>query len=189
VRGRASRQGADQGNTGQASYPEGMRYLVRQRILSFAASFWITDEDGNEVFHVDGQALQLRKTFELTDRSGAVVAMIRQQLFRLRGTMDIERDGAVIATVRRANFSPFRHRYDVTLADGTVWSAAGNFADMSWELAAPDRVVGRISRQWFNVRDTYGVEVEPGEDPSLVIAIAVCIDRLREQERRAMASG
>jgi LURP-one-related len=64
-----------------ASYPEGMRYLVRQRIISFAASFWITDEDGNEVFHVDGQALQLRKTFELKDRSGAVVAMIRQQLF------------------------------------------------------------------------------------------------------------
>jgi len=167
-----------------------MRYLVRQRIISFAASFWITDEDGNEVYYVDGRALQFRKTFELTDRSGVVVAMIRQQLFRLRGTMDIERDGAVIATVRRANFSPFRHRYEVTLADGTAWAAAGNFSDMNWELAAPDRVVGRISRQWFKVRDTYGVEVEPGEDAALVIAVAVGIDRLREQERRrAMAGG
>ena len=47
-----------------------MRYLVRQRVFSLAASFWITDEDGNEVFHVDGHALQLRKTFELTDREG-----------------------------------------------------------------------------------------------------------------------
>jgi uncharacterized protein YxjI len=167
-----------------------MRFLVRQRIMSFAASFWITDEEGNEVFHVDGHALQLRKTFELTDRSGIMVAVIRQQPFRLRGTMDIERDGAVIATVRRANFSPFRHRYEVTLADGTILEAAGNFSDMNWELAAPDRVVGRISRQWFKVRDTYGVEVEPGEDAALVIAIAVSIDRLREQERRhAMAGG
>jgi uncharacterized protein YxjI len=104
--------------------------------------------------------------------------------------MDIERDGAVIATVRRAAFSPFRHRYEVTLADGTVLDAAGNFSDMNWELTAGDRVVGRISRQWFKVRDTYGVEVEPGEDTALVIAIAICIDRLREQERRrAMASG
>jgi uncharacterized protein YxjI len=167
-----------------------MRFLVRQRIMSFAASFWITDEEGDEVFHVDGHALQFRKTFELTDRSGIMVAVIRQQPFRLRGTMDIERDGAVIATVRRANFSPFRHRYEVTLADGTVLEAAGNFSDMNWELAAPDRVVGRISRQWFKVHDTYGVEVEPGEDAALVIAIAVSIDRLREQERRhAMAGG
>jgi uncharacterized protein YxjI len=166
-----------------------MRYLVRQRIMSFATSFWITDEDGNEVYYVDGHALQFRKTFELTDRSGVVVAMIRQQLFRLRGTMDIERDGAVMATVRRANFSPFRHRYEVTLADGTVLEAAGSFSDMNWELAAPDRVVGRISRQWFKVRDTYGVEVEPGEDAALVIAIAVSIDRLREQERRRVMAG
>jgi uncharacterized protein YxjI len=159
-----------------------MRYLVRQRILSFAASFWITDEDGNEVFYVDGQALQLRKTFELKDRSGAVVAMLRQELFTLRAAMDIERDGAVIATVRR--LSPLTHRYEVTLADGTVLKAAGDFLDMNWELAAGDRVVGRISRQWFKARDTYGVEVEPGEDAALVIAIAVCVDRLREQERR-----
>jgi uncharacterized protein YxjI len=165
-----------------------MRYLVKQRIFSLAASFWITDEGGNEVFHVDGHALQLRKSFELTDTSGAVVAEIKQQLFRLRPTMDIERDGGVIATVRRVRLS-FRHRYEVTLADGTVLDAAGNFADLSWELAVGDQLIGRISRQWFQVRDSYGVEVEPGQDAALVIAIAVCIDRLREQERRAAASG
>jgi uncharacterized protein YxjI len=166
-----------------------MRYLVRQRILSLASNFWITDEDGNEVFYVDGRALQVRKTFELKDRDGNVLAMIRQQLFRLRGTMDIERDGAVVATVRRASFSPFKHRYEVTLADGTLLEATGNFSDMNWELAGGERVVGRISRQWFKVRDTYGVEVEPGEDDALVIAVAICVDRLREQERRAAMSG
>ena len=32
--------------------------------------------------------------------------------------------------------------------------------------------MGRISRQWFKIRDTYGVEVETGEDLALVIAIA-----------------
>ncbi|HEY0935678.1 MAG TPA: LURP-one-related family protein [Trebonia sp.] len=162
-----------------------MRYLVRQRIFSLKASFWITDEDGTEVFHVDGHALQFRRTFELKDRAGAVLVTIRQQVFRLRGTMDIERDGAVIATVRRANFSPFKHRYEVTLADGTLLEATGSFRDLDWELAGAGRVVGRISRQWFKVRDTYGVEVEPGEDPAFVIAVAVCVDRLREQERRA----
>jgi uncharacterized protein YxjI len=86
--------------------------------------------------------------------------------------------------VRHATFSPFRHRYGVILADGSVLEAAGNFSDMNWELSAGDRVVGRISRQWFKLRDTYGVEVEPGEDAALVIAIAVCIDRLLEQQRR-----
>ena len=110
--------------------------------------------------------------------------MIRQQLFRLRGTMDIERDDAVIATVTRAMFSPFQHRYDVTLGDGASCTAEWDFSDMSWELVAGDRVVGRISRQWFAVRDTFGVEVEPGEDAALVIAVAICIDRLREEDEQ-----
>jgi uncharacterized protein YxjI len=39
---------------------------------SGSRSFWITDEDGSEVFQVDWQALQFRKTFELRDRAGAV---------------------------------------------------------------------------------------------------------------------
>ena len=167
-----------------------MRYQVRQRIFSLGADFWITDEDGNEAFHVDGHALQFRKTFELTDRDGSAVAVIKQQFFRLRGTMDIERDGAVIATVRRASFSPFRHRYDVALAGGAEWQAAGNFADMDWDITdGGGQVVGRISRAWFRVRDTYGVEVEPGQDAALVIAVAVSVDRLREIARRAAAAG
>jgi uncharacterized protein YxjI len=166
-----------------------VRYLVRQRAISLKSSFWITDENGDEVFYVDGPALAIRKTFELKDRAGTVLVTIRQQVLRLRGTMDIERDGVVTATVRRAGFSPFKHRYEVTLADGTVLQAAGSFRNMDWELSGADRVVGRISRQWFKVRDTYGVEVEPGEDDVLVIAVAVCVDRLRELERRAAAAG
>ena len=44
--------------------------------------------------------------------------------------------------------------------------------------------MGRISRQWFRIRDTYGVEVAPGEDDALIIAIAVSIDRIHEDEER-----
>ncbi len=163
-----------------------MRYQVRGKVFTLAASFWITDENGNEAYYVDGHALQLRKTFELMDRDGIVLARIRKQLFKLRGTMDIERDGAVIATVRQL-FSPLRHRYEITLPDGSALQATGSFSDMNWELAGSDRIVARISREWFKVRDTFGVEVEPGEDTALVLAIAICIDRLREEQRRTVA--
>jgi uncharacterized protein YxjI len=98
--------------------------------------------------------------------------------------MDIERDGMVIATVRRVPFSLFRHRYDISLADGSVLTASGNFPAKDWALTGGDRQVGLVSRQWFRIRDTYGVEVSPGEDDALIISIAVCIDRLEEDARR-----
>ena len=162
-----------------------MRYLVQERIFSFTADFWIEDEDGNRVFFVDGKALSLRETFELKDAYGNLLIVIRKRFFAMRETMDIEDGNGVIATVRPAFFSPLRHRYNVDLADGSQLEAVGNFVDKDWELLDGEaRPSGRISRQWFRIRDTYGVEVEPGADDALVIAIAVCIDRIYEDEKR-----
>jgi uncharacterized protein YxjI len=166
-----------------------MRYLVQERLFSFTTDFWIEDENGNRVFFVDGKALSLRETFELRDPAGNLLARIRKKLFAMRDTMDIEDGGGVIATVRPAFFSPLKHRYEIDLADGARLEAAGNFRDKDWELTDGNgRVVGRISRQWFRVRDTYGVEVAPGENDALVIAIAVCIDRIHEDEKRRARS-
>ena len=160
-----------------------MRYLVRERIFSIADDFWIEDEDGNQAFFVDGKALSLHDTFELKDAAGNILTRIRKRLFALRDTMDIEAGGEVVATVRAAFFSPFRHRYVVDLASGEQLEAAGEFTDKDWQLTGEGgRVVGQISRHWFKIRDTYGVEVEPGEDDALVISIAACIDRIHEGE-------
>jgi hypothetical protein len=66
-----------------------MRYLVRERIFSIGDDFWITDEQGNRVFLVDGKALRLRETFELKDASGAILATVKKKLISIRDTMDL----------------------------------------------------------------------------------------------------
>jgi uncharacterized protein YxjI len=162
-----------------------MRYLVQERIFSIATDFWIENENRERVFLVDGKALSLRETFELKDAYGNLLTLIRKKLFAMRDTMNIENGNGVIATVRPAFFSPFKHRYEIDLADGSRMEATGNFADKDWNLIGTDgRLVGRISRAWFSVRDAYGVEVAPGEDDALIISIAVCIDRIHEDEER-----
>jgi uncharacterized protein YxjI len=167
-----------------------MRYLIQERIFSFTADFWIEDEAGNRVFYVDGRALSLRETFELRDANGDLRALIHKKLLALRETMKIEDARGVLATVKPALFSPFKHRYEIELADGSRLEAVGDFRDKDWQIAAGDgQVVGRISRQWFRIRDTYGVEVAPGVDDALIIAIAVCIDRLHEDEERKHRDG
>jgi uncharacterized protein YxjI len=162
-----------------------MRYLIQERIFSLTTDFWIEDEAGDQVFYIDGRALTLRETFELRDAAGEIRALIRKKVFALRDTMNIEDATGVIATVKPALFSPFKHRYDIDLADGSRLEAVGDFRDKDWEIVDADgRIAGRISRQWFRIRDTYGVEVAPGENDAMIIAIAVCIDRIHEDEER-----
>ena len=160
----------------------GMRYQVRERMFSIGDDFWVTDDQGDRAFLVDGKALSLRQTFELKDASGAVLATIHKKLLATRDSMEIERDGQVIATVHRALVSPLHHRSVIKLAGGGEWEAVGNIIDKEFEIRSGGAVVARISRAWFRTRDTYGVEVADGVDDALVLAAAVCLDRIHHEE-------
>jgi uncharacterized protein YxjI len=164
-----------------------MRYLVREKVFSIGDDFWVTDEQGADAFLVDGKALRLRQTFELKDRSGTIVATVRKKLLALRESMEIERDGAVIATVKKALISPLHHRFVVEIPGGGEWEAVGNLVDKEFEIRSGGAVLARVSRSWFRVRDTYGVDVAPGQDDALVLSVAVCLDRIHhdEEERRS----
>ena len=35
-----------------------------------------------------------------------------------------------------------------------------------------------MSKKWFRVRDTYGIEIAPGQDDALILAGTVCIDQM-----------
>ncbi len=164
----------------------GMRYSVREKVFSIGDDFWVTDEQGNKAFLVDGKALRLRETFELKDPSGAVVATVRKKLLAFRDSMEIERDGTVIATVKKALISPLHHRSVVELPGGGELAAVGNILDKEFEIRSGGTVLARISRSWFRLRDSYGVDVAPGQDDALFLAIAVCLDRIHhdEEDRR-----
>jgi uncharacterized protein YxjI len=162
-----------------------MRYAVREKIFSVGGDFWITDQDENRVFLVDGKALTLRETLELKDADGNVVASVRKKLMAMRDTMEIDRDGEVVATVRKMMVSPFRHRSVVDLADGGQLEATGDILGKEFEIGDDQRTLARVSRAWFRIRDTYGVDVAPGEDDVLLLAVAVALDRIhRDEERR-----
>ena len=163
-----------------------MRYLVREKVFSIGDDFWVTDARGNKVFLVDGKAMRLRETFELKDASGAVVATVRKRLLAARDSMDIERDGTVIATVKKALVSPLHHRSVVELSGGGEMEAVGNVLDKEFEIRSGGTALAQISRSWFRMRDTYGVDVAPDQDDALILTVAVCLDRIHheEEERR-----
>jgi uncharacterized protein YxjI len=159
-----------------------MRYAVQEKLFSIGDDFWITDEQGGKAFLVDGKVLRLRQTLEIQDPDGRVLVTVRKKLVAVHETMEIEQDGAVVATVRKALVSPLHHRSTVDLADGSQFEAVGNILDKEFEIRAGGQVLARISRAWFRIRDTYGVDVAPGQDDVLFLAIAVALDRIQHDE-------
>jgi uncharacterized protein YxjI len=160
-----------------------MRYMVRERLFSIKEDFWITDEHDNRVFFVEAKFLSLHHTLKLEDASKHKLAEIKQRLVTFTDAMEVEHDGRAVATVHRAVFSPLHHRAKIDLHDGGGhWEAVGNIIDKDFEIKEGHRTVARISRKWFRMRDTYGVDVHPGENDALIIAIAVCLDKIHHDD-------
>lgn len=155
------------------------RYQMREKLLSIGDDFWIEDESGRRAFKVDGKALRLRKTLVIEDAGGKALVRIQDRPVRIRDVMEIEdASGATIATVKKAMITPLRERFTIDLAAGGELSAQGNIVDHEFEIESGRTKVAEVSKRWFRVRDTYGVEIAPGQDAVLLLAITVCIDQL-----------
>jgi uncharacterized protein YxjI len=73
-----------------------------------------------------------------------------------------------------------RDRFSINVDDGKDLHAHGNIVDHEYEIAQDGRggKVAEISKRWFRVRDTYGVEIDEGQDVAMILAITVAIDAL-----------
>ena len=56
--------------------------------------------------------------------------------------------------------------------------AQGSITDHEYEIRRGGDTVARVSKSWFSIRDTYGIDVAAGEDDGLVLALAVAIDEM-----------
>ncbi|HSG86143.1 MAG TPA: LURP-one-related family protein [Candidatus Limnocylindrales bacterium] len=153
-------------------------YKMRERMLSIGDDFWIEDGSGQRVFLVDGKALRVRETLELKDAQGTILYTIKEKLVSIRDVMTIEKDGQPVATVKKALVSPLRERYNVEFANGTAWKVQGNIVDHEYEIEDPGGRVAKVSKAWFRIRDTYGIEVAPEQDDAMALAVAIVVDQM-----------
>jgi len=156
--------------------PAARRYQMREALMSIGDDYWIEDQSGQRAFKVDGKALRARETFILRDAADHEAAKIQEREARVRDTMEIERPGGN-ATVHKAIVG-VRDRYKIDVAGGADMSAHGNLADHEYEIERDGQPIATVSKKWFRVRDTYGVEVQPGQDDAMILAVAVCIDAM-----------
>ena len=166
----------DRGDSG------GTQYRMREKLFSVGDDYWIENEDGERAFKVNGKALRIRETLVLESPSGEELYKIQEKKLRVRDTMEIERGGSTVATVKKALVSPLRERYSIAIEGGEDLEAKGNIVDHEFEIKRGGDEVAEVSKRWFRARDTYGIEIAPGQDDALILIVAVCIDQMGRRE-------
>jgi uncharacterized protein YxjI len=150
---------------------------MREKMFSIGDDFWIETESGERAFKVNGKALRIRETLVVESPSGEELFTIQEKKLSVRDKMEVERGGRTVATVKKALVG-LRDRFSIEVEGGGDLSAKGNVVDHEYEIERDGDKVAEVSKRWFRVRDTYGIEVAPGQDEALILAIAICIDRM-----------
>jgi uncharacterized protein YxjI len=155
--------------------PIGHCYRMIEKIAVTGDDFYIQNDQGQRVYKVDGKALRARDTLVFRDLEGNEVCKIQQRIARIRDSMEIEGpNGERVAMVQKSMVTPLRDRFSVKVGNGPELEVQGNVLAHEYQIGD----VATVSKRWFRVRDSYGVEVAPGQNDVVILASTVCIDQL-----------
>jgi uncharacterized protein YxjI len=158
---------------------DAVHYQMREKLVSIGDDFWIETDRGQRAFKVDGKALRVRDTLIFRGPDGAELAKIQERKARVRDTMEVEGpNGETLATIHKAMISPLRDRYTVKVEGGGDLEVQGNIVDHEYSIEGDGHKVAEVSKRWFRVRDTYGVEVAPDQNAIVILAATVGIDMM-----------
>ena len=155
---------------------DGPTFRMREKMMAIGDDYWIEDDDGNKVFKVNGKAARLRETFILEDTQGNELSKIQEKKLTVRDKMTIE-CGDARATVRKRLLG-IRDHYIIEVDGGEDLKAHGNIVDHEYDIERDGDTVATVSKKWFRVRDTYGVQLAEDQDVALILAITVCVDAM-----------
>lgn len=151
-----------------------MRYVVRQRFFSLGDSFAIKDEYENDVFIVRSQLLSIGKKLRIYDLLDNELCYIEQKLFKLMPEYDLYVSGQHTANIKK-KFAFFKHDFDITSSYGD-YQVEGDFWAHEFEILKDNRLVARISKEFFSFTDTYGVDIDDAQDQISNLALAIIVD-------------
>ncbi len=159
------------------------RYKIHQKLISIGDDFWIENGEGQKVFKVDGKVFRIRKTLVFEDIKGKKLCQIQERLLTIRDTMVIAGpDGEQMAVIKKALIAPLRDRWSVRVKDGADLDVQGNIFDHEYSIKQGRDKVAEVSKKWFAITDTYGVEVDPGQNDILILAVAIAIDMMAHDD-------
>src|SRR6266516_1275463 len=82
------------------------------------------------------------------------------------------------AMVKKALSAHLRERWTGKIKGGPDLQVKGNILDHEYTIGEGRDKVAEVSKKWFRLRDTYGVEIEAGQDDILILAVTAYIDQM-----------
>jgi uncharacterized protein YxjI len=152
------------------------RYTVREPALRIGDDYIIEDLHGAKILQVDGKLLRLRETLLVRDPERRQVFLIRGNMLDVKHVLTIFRGNTPLAVVRNVSAESGHERFTVDVPAVGKASVIGAPSDRSYTVAIAGRTLAVVAASPFGSGTRLDVQIAPGQDDHLILAIVVCLD-------------
>jgi len=86
--------------------------------------------------------------------------------------------------IKKALIAPLRDRWSVNVKGGPDLDVQGDFLNHEYTIKQGRTKVAEVSKKWFALTDTYGVEIASGQNDILILAVAIAIDMMAHPDEK-----
>ena len=158
-----------------------MRYTLDKDLFAWGDDYLIRDQNGRDVFFVDGRGITLRNHLSFQNMQGEELAAIRQVAFSWGTQHELIRGGELVAKITENSFTDGSCQFCVDIPGPNDPIATGDFYNHEYQFRVGDETVAQVSRRFSPSQDSqgargFGIEVSGAADPVLLLAAATIID-------------
>ncbi len=155
-----------------------MKLYLQQKIFSFTTQFSIKDETGNDKYFVKGELISLGKKLHLLNSGNQEIALIQQQFISFLPKFKVLINNSEVAEIVK-EFTVFKPKYRV---NGLNWTIDGDFFGHDYQILSDGKALVSIHKKWMSWGDSYEVDIVPGTDEVMALAVVLAIDCVLEAE-------
>ncbi len=153
-----------------------MRLYMRQKVFSWNDHFTIKDESGLDKYIVEGELFSWGKKLHILDLDGRERAFIRQKVWSFLPRFIVYVNGIEVAQIVK-KFTFFLPKYTV---EGLNWEVEGSIFAHDYQIIKSGKTLVSIFKEWMTWGDCYEINIEPGTNELVALAVVLAIDCVLE---------
>ena len=149
-----------------------MKLLFKQRLFSWFDSYDIYNEAGETVYTVKGQ-LSWGHCLKIFDTYGNEIGTVKERILTFLPKFEIYLRDKYIGCISK-EFTFLKPKYNI---DYNGWHIEGDFFEWDYSiLSQGGQNIATVSKQLFNLTDTYIIDVNDSQDALCALMLVLAID-------------
>jgi len=169
-----------------------MKYIIKNKIISFGGSSTVRDDGGNDLFLVKGRIFTFTKHKTICDVNGNTLYRVRNKFFHifLPKVFLMDADGKILVTIKKRSLFSFRQNFDFICAEGSNLnlSIEGDFIGRHYDILDNGVPVAHVRRNFNLIKDSFWLETDMEDKAALYIAVVIAIDNYYDKLQQEASS-